>query len=404
MKSTRTLWICALAVAVAVGGGAAAAVPRGKLTLIHGGEALDCRVEGLSAAGDALRVRGTGANRQIQMADIQQIDFAAVTGKTDGDLIVEPIGGSRLYGRIVSGDPSDFRMQVRGVGRLNLPLDKIRLVVNGALKDPDGGTQAVSEARKDPRETDLVLILADKVIRPFPTLVRQIDERGIHPQWDSGPPQVPWDRVYGIVFAALDRPAARAPARAVLTDGSVLAGTITAFGLERLTLRTAFAEAVTIPLSHLARVEFSSDKVVYLSDRKPARIEKAGYLGQDWPVRFDVSLTGKPISLNRVVYKKGVAVHSRTAVHYDLDGKFRTFWATIGIDDETNGLGNCIFRVTDGKGKVLFDSGDHAAKTPPRTIHVDITGVKQLVLIVDYGKDTDVGDNAVWADARVIKP
>ncbi len=41
---------------------------------------------------------------------------------------------------------------------------------------------------------------------------------------------------------------------------------------------------------------------------------------------------------------------------------------------------------------------------PPRDIIVDVSGVADLTLIVDYGAELDLADAAVWGDARLLKP
>ena len=376
-----------------------------KLSFVHGGKPLACRIEGL-ADPETLRVRERTGTRLVKLADIQQIDFGSPVTRDSNGLVIEPIGGSRLHGRILGGDASAFQIQVRGLGRLTMPLDKIRVAANAAVDGGEAGPRALAEVRKTPRDRDTLLFAVRGEIRPFPTLVRKMDAGGVEIQWSGGTRMVGWERIYAIVFAAFadNGAAAAAPARAILTDGSVVAGRILAFSATRLTLAPTFVERIDIAVADVARVEFSSEKLVHLSDQKPSQMKKAGYFGQSWPVRFDVSLTGRPLMLGKVIYKKGIACHSHAAITYDLDGKFKTFAATIGIHDETDGLGNCVFRVTDENGKQLYSSGDQSARDPPRTVSVDVTGVKKLVLVVDFGKDKGVGDNAVWADARVIKP
>lgn len=375
-----------------------------KVMFIHGGKPLECRIESLPDA-QTLRVRTRTGLQTLKLDDIQQVDFGANIGRPSGGVIIEPPGGSRLYGRILSGDASSFQIHVRGLGKLTLPLDKVRVATNAAVDVGAAGPRVLAETRKGHREQDVLLLAVSGGIRQFPTLVRKMDASGLEVQWKDGTRQIDWNRIFSVVFATLDGgDASPPPARAILSDGSIIAGRILAFSKTHLTMAPGFVKKIAIPVGDLVRIEFSSEKLVYLSDRKPLSIEKSGFFGQNWPVRFDVSLTGQRLALGKVVYKKGIACHSQSAIHYELKGEFKTFAATIGIHDETKGLGSCIFRVTDGKGKVLFDSGEYTGKDKARTISVDVTGVKELVLVVDYGKDKDVGDNAVWADARVIKP
>ena len=75
--------------------------------------------------------------------------------------------------------------------------------------------------------------------------------------------------------------------------------------------------------------------------------------------------------------------------------------ATIGIDDGTNGRGDCIFVVT-GDGEELYRQamrgGDRA-----RDIKLNVGGIDQVALSVEYGNDLDLSDHANWGDIRLVK-
>jgi hypothetical protein len=62
-----------------------------------------------------------------------------------------------------------------------------------------------------------------------------------------------------------------------------------------------------------------------------------------------------------------------------------------------------VFRVL-GDGKVVFDSGVLTGKDPPRDMKVDMMGVNILTLVVDYGDELDLSDQADWGGARLLKP
>jgi hypothetical protein len=383
---------------------AAGAEEPAKITLIHGGEAIECRIEALPDA-ETLAVRIGDAQRLIKLADIQQIELPHVDGRPGGNFLVESDDGSRLLGRFTGGDASSLRIEVQPLGELSVPLDEIRVAINGDVADTPDGEAALAEARGARRDQDVLLLPVEGKMQSFPTLIRQLDDKGVRIQLREEVRDVAWSRIRAIVFASM-KPAgaAAAPARAVLAGGSVVAGTITAFTAAELKMKTPFQPALAIPADQLARIEFTSDKVAFLSNMTPVTVEQAGYFGQSWPIRNDTSLTGGKLTLGGITHAKGIACHSHAAITYALEGKYKTFTATIGIDDATGDVGNCVFRVTDGAGKVLFDSGDVAAAEKPRPISVDVSGAAKIILVVDFGKDADVGDDAIWADARVIKP
>jgi len=52
-------------------------------------------------------------------------------------------------------------------------------------------------------------------------------------------------------------------------------------------------------------------------------------------VQKDLSIDKKPITLGGKVYPKGLGTHAPSEIVYNLDGKYATFTADVGIDDET---------------------------------------------------------------------
>lgn len=144
-----------------------------------------------------------------------------------------------------------------------------------------------------------------------------------------------------------------------------------------------------------------SDSSVYLSDLKAKSAKNA------WgPMELDHSNgemkanDGKTITLNGVTYAKGLGVHAPSDVRYALDGKYRTFTADIGLDDEADTRGSVSFQVW-ADGVILYDSGKMSSSTPTKTINVNVQGRKELRLVVTTGGDNNKSDHADWADARL---
>jgi glucose/arabinose dehydrogenase len=146
-----------------------------------------------------------------------------------------------------------------------------------------------------------------------------------------------------------------------------------------------------------------ADGGVYLSDLIPATTPANGW----GPIELDTSNgeaaagDGRPITLNGVVYPKGLGVHAASDITYNLDGDFRQFLSDIGVDDENAPGGTVVFRVlVDGIER--FNSGVMDNSSPTQTVSVDLTGANQLRLIVETAGDGNGSDHADWATARVI--
>ena len=107
--------------------------------------------------------------------------------------------------------------------------------------------------------------------------------------------------------------------------------------------------------------------------------------------------------MNGQTYDRGVAVHSRSVLTYDLNGRYATFEALVGFDDASQGQGRVDCRVF-ADGKEIYANPDLQASDPPVKLSLPIAGAEQLRLQVDYGRGQDTGDRVIWANARLYRP
>jgi endo-alpha-N-acetylgalactosaminidase len=121
------------------------------------------------------------------------------------------------------------------------------------------------------------------------------------------------------------------------------------------------------------------------------------------PWRRDQSLTGEPLRLaNGAAYAKGLALHARTRLAYDLDGPCEEFRCVAGFDPALPPLGRVRLRIL-GDGKELWGRPDFRADEPPADIAVPLAGVRRLEIEVDFGADEDVCDRVHLGDARILR-
>src|SRR5262249_54948274 len=139
--------------------------------------------------------------------------------------------------------------------------------------------------------------------------------------------------------------------RVALTQGSRLTLTGVSCDGKRLMGHTPYGIEVRIALDDIASVLVFSDRVAYLSDVKPAKVELTSYLpGESSSVRNDRSAAGNSLMLGGQAYDKGLGTPSGTRITYPLDGKYARFEAIVGLDDRTGKKGSVRVRiVVDGK-------------------------------------------------------
>ncbi|MCP9769673.1 PKD domain-containing protein [Lacihabitans sp. LS3-19] len=113
---------------------------------------------------------------------------------------------------------------------------------------------------------------------------------------------------------------------------------------------------------------------------------------------------GHPITLNGVVYPKGIGVHANAEIQYNLSGTtWETFHASIGLDDEVNGIGCGSVTFSVYKDNVLaYQSPTFYDSTPTVQIDIPIKNTNILKLVVDGAGNGLCGDHGDWADAKFL--
>ncbi len=113
------------------------------------------------------------------------------------------------------------------------------------------------------------------------------------------------------------------------------------------------------------------------------------------------SVQGNPITIDGVAYPHGVGTHAQSTMIVDLHGEATQFISAVGVDDETNGQGAVDFQVwVDGKKEA--DSGAIHGKEAAKLLSVNLTGAKQMMLIVNSAQNGIDFDHADWAGAMIL--
>ncbi len=120
--------------------------------------------------------------------------------------------------------------------------------------------------------------------------------------------------------------------------------------------------------------------------------------------RLDQSLAGGPIVLGGVEYARGIGMHAWCRMTYPVPARATAFQAVVGLSRNVRDCAVALlrFQVLGESGEVLWTSGLVDNTTPPQPVFVDVTGRKQISLVVtegENGRDCDHGD---WADPSFL--
>jgi len=141
--------------------------------------------------------------------------------------------------------------------------------------------------------------------------------------------------------------------------------------------------------------------VSYLSDLAWTLAENgAGPVARDRSHGDTPGGDGPPLVVRGVTYAKGLGVRAPSDIRVRVNGACTLFAATLAIDDDVQGGGTIVAGVV-VDGRIAFQSPLVDGVTPPIAVSVDLTGVRELRLVVADAGDGNVNDEVDWADARV---
>jgi len=254
-------------------------------------------------------------------------------------------------------------------------------------------------------------------------VVGNISDHKIEFKLEGDTQRVDRGRIAGVVYYRPDH-RMKEDTHAIIRGRSGLRASAAHVELKDAHLEITIAAGIklTWPLAAFEGADFSAGKLMYLSDIEPASFKWTPLIGlpgsataanEYGQLRRDKSAYGGPLSLlvgdpdssaTDVLprsFTKGLALRSRSELTYRLPAGFRRFIALAGIDPATRASGN-VRLVISGDDKVLLES-DIAGEKQPQPIQLDVTNIKRLKIVVDYGQNFDTGDWLNLCEARIVK-
>lgn len=192
-----------------------------------------------------------------------------------------------------------------------------------------------------------------------------------------------------------------------LRDGSRVTLLASKSRFDGESLKAAHVSGVSwdIPLAAIFELRVLRGRAVFLSDLTPLEAKHTPFLpdSRAWPMQRDRSVAGLPLRLKGREFPKGLGMHSRSTVTYDLAGKYRAFHAVVGMDDTTVGEGTAVCAVAVDGRRVFEPPALTRPKGPARLPIIDVSGAKRLTLMVDFGELGDSQDHVNWGDAVLLR-
>ncbi|HEY8503251.1 MAG TPA: NPCBM/NEW2 domain-containing protein [Gemmataceae bacterium] len=211
-------------------------------------------------------------------------------------------------------------------------------------------------------------------------------------------------RVQGLIFNQPPQGNV-APTLCKVTDagGNLYAARELALARGRLALTTVGGLKVELPdLKQVAKLDFSQGKLTYLSDLDPVEAQETPREDFGASYRRDTNLDGDaPIRMAGEAYAKGLSLHPRTVLAYDIGGEYKELKFVLGVDDACI-TDSQVVVIVEGDNREIYKA-EVRRKEPPRPVTLNVKGVKNLRIIVDSPTLLHTGNQVSLADAKVSK-
>ncbi len=259
---------------------------------------------------------------------------------------------------------------------------------------------------------DVIIIRrAGKALDELDGIVRDVNADTVLFEFDGEKIPVDREKVFGIRYYQPAGQKLSSPiCRIVDATGCQWLVRSAKFAKEQLELQTVSGVSLQLPLKRVVTMDFSSGNLIYLSDLTATQVEWIPYLGTRlasgrlnklYEPRKDRSFSGQSLQLGNQTYPKGLAIHSRTTLVYRLTDAHKSFQAVAGIDPLMRDNGH-VELVIRGDEKELFRQAI-SGKDKPISLNLDITGVRRLSILVDFGQQLDIADHLHLCNARITK-
>jgi len=331
--------------------------------------------------------------------------------------LVSLAGGDRLHAEVRGGNGDLLQLSLSGGAQLDVLVDRVQSVVFAERMSPE------ARAGLAPAEHGDILywLRPGGAMDRVPGTLLSFEADG--PSWRGsfGERTFAWSEV-GALFieslgepeqgAAQGEPGLRPDARVILDlrDGGRLSGRLRSLAAGGLVLEQAPGHEVDLGLAAVAEVQCDDGRVQFLSDLEPSAVEEGGPFGDElgltWPHQRDASVTGAPLQAGGKTWLRGIGVHSPSKLTYALDGKWKSLRGSVAIDDQVlllSARGAVHFRVlVDGEERWasgLVRGGD----SPVELGQIDLSGARELSLVVDMADDHYVADRADWLRPLLVR-
>jgi hypothetical protein len=357
-----------------------------------------------------LVIEGPGGPATLETESVLSISAREkpISKKPSPQTVVELMDGSSVSAQKYAVQKTQAKITLSNGETLDVPVNNVRTVQFQTESDALNAEWAKLVENKV--EGDLLVVRKEENLDYHVGVLHDVTNDTLQFDLDGESLSVKRSKVFGLAYrrgAAPELP----PTTCRITDSAGSLWTVQSLALAgKFRWTTPSGLKVEQSADTIVQIDFSGGKVVYLSDVKPDSTRFTPYFGlgkmpesveRFYAPRYDRNINGAPLQLGGTPYPKGLALHSRTEMVFRLPDRFSRFSAIAGIDPSA-GPGRKVRLLMRGDDKELFDAVVSAADAP-RTIGLDLSGVRRLTIVADFVEGAGPGGYLLLCNARLSK-
>lgn len=371
------------------------------------------RGELVDLSADALVVQGDAGPQRLELASVWELTAEQTAAPADRPVSVwvELIDDSLIRGDGYTAAAGTATVRMMTGQLLSIRTTAIRAVRFRDYASTPQLAQRWQEIATAKASGDSLVVRRGENLDQLTGVIRDVTEEAVRFESDGETVEAKRMKLEGLLYyhpAGGELP--RRSAQVTDVSGSQWSVKSLRKADDQLDLVTVAGVSAALPLAQLKRIDFSSGNSQWLHALEPQSVRWRPFIQTKVPdetaarlfePRGPAARGGHPLLLAGQEYDRGLTIHSRTELVYRLTGDFRQLQAVAGIDDRVRPAGN-VRLVISGDDRELF-AQTVTGVDPPLALNVDITGVKRLKILVDFGEQLDLADCLDLCDARITK-
>lgn len=308
--------------------------------------------------------------------------------------------GDVLFGTLTSGGEEALVINVQGIGEVRVSLDRLRRWYSPSAQGP-GFRDALHWFEREPMtQDDAVLLTNGDVIRG---LLRSIDQDGIVLEGETGPARAPFRLVAAVRLANSTAAGSLGlAAKLSLRDGTILTVSQLDVNEGQASLKLSDDQGRNITLEFVDTIEVINARWEWLSAYPISSFQHTPALNLAFEYQLDRNVMGEAIRVAGTKYDRGIGVHSKARLAYDLQNRYSALVTSFGLDDSSGPLADVdVSILVDGQKR--FEQTGVRAGTLIGPVRVELVNAERLELIVDFGQNGDVQDRFNWVEPGLVK-